>query len=304
MTRHIGKIFSIVILFLTTHVFAATYGLPPGGESLVGRLQYSSAGSRDTVVTMAKQYDIGFNSLQNANPDIDPRRVLAGSSIQVPTLHLLPSLPRQGIVINLPEMRLYYYPEGNGRVMTFPIGIGKIGKTIPIVRTSVSRKATNPTWIPPEDIRQFNLGQGVILPKVMPPGPDNPLGPYAIYLRLPTYLIHSTPFIESIGRRASFGCIRMYQSDIESFFSSVKKGIPVVIINSSVKAGWQDNHLYLEAHPPLEEHSNMSDASLSAMVQLIMNNSRHRPLLVDWQLVSYLDEIRDGIPHEIGTRVL
>src|SRR5437016_5501341 len=106
----------------------------------------------------------------------------------------------------------------------------------------------NPTWVPTDDIRQFNLAQGIILPQVMPPGPDNPLGPYAIYMSVPTFLIHSTIFPESIGKRASFGCIRMYESDIQDFFPSVIKDLPVAIINSPIKVAWQNNHMYMEAH--------------------------------------------------------
>src|SRR6185503_4423744 len=97
-----------------------------------------------------------------------------------------------------------------------PIGIGKIGKTIPLAEAMITRKAKDPKWIPTDDIRQFNLSQGVVLPQVMPPGPENPLGSYAIYMSIPTYLIHSTIFPESVGKRASFGCIRMYQSDVET----------------------------------------------------------------------------------------
>src|SRR5437016_9011944 len=113
----------------------------------------------------------------------------------------------------------------------------------------------NPTWVPTDDIRQFNLAQGIILPQVMPPGPDNPLGPYAIYMSIPTFLIHSTIFPESVGKRASFGCLRMYESDIKQFFPIVKKGVPVVIINSPLKVNWQQDKLYMEAYPTLEEHS-------------------------------------------------
>lgn len=294
----------LILLLISTHAFAAAYHAPSSNQSLIGEIQYSSAGSGDTVVTLAERYDIGYNAIQNANPHINVSRGLPSSvMLQIPTQHLLPNQPRVGIVINLPEMRMYYYPAGTNEVLTYPIGIGKIGKTIPITRTAITRKVKDPIWIPPQDIREFNLDQGIVLPQVMPAGPDNPLGPYAIYMRVPTYLIHSTIFPESVGKRASFGCIRMFESDIKDFFPSIEGGIPVAIINSPVKVGWQNDRLYIEAHDPLEEHSGAYEASLPGMVHMINSISRGRLTLVDWQLISYIAEERDGVPHEVGMRI-
>ena len=299
--KKIGFLFSIFSFFISTLAFSASYPIPKATEALIGEVQYRSAASGDNVITIAKQYDIGYNAIENANPTLNTNRGFSqGVLLQLPTQHLLPNQPREGIVINLPEMRMYYYVEGSGQVLTYPIGIGKIGKTIPITKTSIVRKTENPTWIPPEDIRAFNLKQGIVLPRVMPPGPDNPLGPYAIYMRIPTYLIHSTIFPESVGKRASFGCIRMFESDIEDFFPSVHKGIPVVITNAPAKVGWQEDRLYLEAHHPLEEHSSIYEASLPGMVSLVMSATKDRLVLVDWQAVTYLAKERDGIPHEVG----
>ena len=292
------------LTLVPTLVFATAYPVPPANQSLIGSMQYRPTMAGDNVVTVAKQYDVGFNALENSNPQLDMARTFStGTTIQIPTQHLLPSQPREGIVINLPEMRMYYYPAGTNEVFTYPIGIGKIGKTIPIRNTVITRKAENPTWTPPDDIREFNLEQGIVLPQKMPPGPDNPLGPYAIYMSIPTYLIHSTIFPESVGKRASFGCIRMYETDIQSFFPSVKRGIPVIITNSPTKVGWQDDRLYIETYRPLEEHGGASDASLPGMVQLINNVAKNQPTLVDWQLVSYLANDRDGVPHEIGVKI-
>jgi L,D-transpeptidase ErfK/SrfK len=292
---------SIFLLILSHHVYAATYSIPPTNESLIGRIEYSTTQNGDTVVTIAKQYDVGHNAIENANPYLDmTKSFTTGTNIQIPTQHILPNQTRQGIIINLPEMRMYYYQAGTNDVLTFPIGIGKIGKTIPITKTIITRKTTNPTWIPPQDIREFNLEKGIVLPKIMPPGPDNPLGPYAIYTGLPTYLIHSTIFPESVGTRASFGCIRMYESDIKDFFPSIEKNIPVAIINSPIKVGWNNKQLYIEAHHPLEEHDGAYDNSLPGMVTMVTEASKSRIALIDWQLVSYINKERDGIPHEIG----
>jgi L,D-transpeptidase ErfK/SrfK len=165
----------------------------------------------------------------------------------------------------------------------------------------ITKKVEHPSWAPPDDIREWNLKtQGIVLPKIMPAGPDNPLGPYAIYMDVPTYLIHSTIFPESIGKRASFGCIRMYEKDIKEFFPSIESGTPVAIINEPTKLGWQGKQLYIESFKPLEEHNKAVDASLEGMHQLIAETTRDRPTLVDWQGVAYLAQIRDGIPHPIG----
>ena len=301
MKKKIGKALPAIFLLVTTHVFATAYSVPPSSESLIGQVQY---GSGESVVSVARRYDVGYNALEGANPQYNLERGFPSSTtLVIPTQHLLPNEPREGIVINLPEMRMYYYPVGTNEVLTYPIGIGKIGKTIPITRTAITRKVKDPIWIPPDDIREFNLQQGIVLPKIMPPGPDNPLGPYAIYMRVPTYLIHSTIFPESVGKRASFGCIRMYESDIEDFFPSIQGGIPVAIINSPAKAGWQDNHLYLETHEPLEEHGDAYNASLPGVVHLIDRVTQGQPTLVDWQLVSYIVKEQDGLPHEVGMRI-
>lgn len=302
MKRKIGKLAVTILLLLSSKAFATQFNMPAANEALIGEVLDTSTESGDSAATVGQRYDSGFNALASANPytDMNKKTLPSGLYVKIPSQHLLPNEPRQGIVINLPEMRMYYFPEGSNVVLTYPIGIGKIGKTIPITRAIITRKTKDPVWTPPEDIREFNLKQGIVLPKTMPPGPDNPLGPYAVYMSIPTYLIHSTIFPESVGKRASFGCIRMYESDIKDFFPMMNQGIPVAIINTPVKVGWQTDRLYLEAHKPLEEHGNAYDATLSGMVHLIVNASKDKPTLVDWQLVSYIARERDGLPHEVG----
>ena len=302
--KKLGNIFLSSLLLVSTQTMALTYLIPATNQALIGELQYGSAQPNDTVVTMAERYDVGFNEMENANPHLNMVQGFGtGTVLKIPSQHLLPEQGRKGIVVNLPEMRMYYYPEGTNEVRTYPIGIGKIGKTIPIAKTTITRKTMNPTWIPTPSIREFNLEQGVILPRIMPPGPDNPLGKYGIYMGIPTYLIHSTIFPESIGRRASFGCVRMYESDIKEFFPAMKKGIPVIIINASVKTGWQNDRLYMEAYKPLEEHVAEPDASLPGMVHMIIDQTKDQKTLIDWQLVSYINKERDGMPHEIGMKM-
>lgn len=293
----------VALLIAPIAALATSYPLPPANESLIGKITTQSAGSEETVLSIAQKYDLGYNAIENANPTLDMTKQFSpGTTIQIPTKHLLPGNEREGIVVNLPEMRMYYYPANSNEVLTYPIGIGRIGKMIPITKTTITYKRENPTWTPPQDIRDFNLEKGIILPRVMPAGPDNPLGKYAIYMKIPTYLMHSTPYVESIGTRASFGCIRMYSTDIENFFPSITKGIPVEIINKPIKLGWEDHQLMMESHPPLEEHGDASDTSLPGVVQMISNET-DETTLVDWQMVSYLMKERDGIPHDIGIKI-
>jgi L,D-transpeptidase ErfK/SrfK len=284
-------------------VAANTFSLPPPSEAIIGNLEYAS-GAGETAPSLAHRYDLGQNAIVAANAGIPDNAILPGGTVTIPNRFMLPPLPRKGVIINLPEMRLYYYPSGRNTVMTFPIGIGKIGKTIPLAMTSITRKVVNPTWTPPQDIREFNRNQGIELPYRMGPGPDNPLGPYAIYLRIPTYLIHSTIFPESIGRRASFGCIRMNEDDIKEFFPIIEPGTPVTIVNMPTKVAWQDNTLYLEVHPPLEEHSNTPSVGVNGAVNSIQQALAPNQLVfVNWQLVAYLAEQPDGIPHKVGVRI-
>lgn len=296
-----------LILFLSlvvsANVFAESFDLPANDDALIGQLQYTTAPG-EYVPNVAHRYNLGQNAIVAANPGVLENGRVGQQKITVPTEYLLPPLPRNGIVVNLSEMRMYYYPKGSHKVMTFPIGIGKIGKTIPIVATSITRKVINPSWTPPEDIRQFNRDQGIELPKTMGPGPDNPLGPFAIYLRVPTFLIHSTIFPESIGRRASFGCLRMNEDDIKQFFPIVAPGTPVEIVDMPTKVAWQSGHLYVEAHPPLEERNNAPETTFPGMVQSVQDRlPKNRTVLVNWQMLSYLSENPDGIPHEIGVAV-
>jgi L,D-transpeptidase ErfK/SrfK len=303
MIAHLKTAAIFVLLSLSTLVYAEDFALPDPSNALVGNIQYVATQQGDNTTTVAQRFNLGLNAIIAANPGARESTFFPpGVYIKIPTAFLLPSLPRHGIVINLPEMRMYYYPKNGGMVMTYPIGIGKIGKTIPIQNTSITRKKINPHWIPPKDIREFNEEQGITLPRVMPPGPDNPLGPYAIYLRIPTFLIHSTIFPESIGRRASFGCIRMNESDIKQFFPLVEAGTPVAIVDMPAKIGWEGNQLYMEAHPPLEERT--KQINVDNVVEQIENSlPKQGVTLVNWQLVSYLAEQPDGVPHEVGVRV-
>ncbi len=294
---------SILFSFTTIKIYATEFALPAGNNNVIGSIQFANALNGDTPASFAERYDVGLNAVVAANPGTT-ERAIGASYLKVPTAYILPALPYSGIVVNLPEMRLYYYPPGSDSVMTFPIGIGKMGNNIPIRNTSIIRKKVNPTWIPGPDVRAYNEDQGIDLPRTMGPGPDNPLGPYAIYLGIPSFLIHSTIFPESIGRRASFGCIRMNETDIKQFFPLVTPGTHVAIINMPYKAGWFGKKLYFEAHQPLEEESDQFNATKDGAITVVQRILPKGVMtMVDWQLVAHLAEEPDGLPHEVGVRM-
>lgn len=285
-----------------TQSIAMEYPLPKPGNTLIGDVQKVKASFGDSTTSVSSRYNLGLNAIIAANPGTT-ETTLSTRNLVIPTAFILPPLPRKGIIINLPEMRMYYYPEGSNAVITYPIGIGKVGNTIPIQSSSITGKKINPSWTPGPDARKYNELQGVHLPPTLPPGPDNPLGNYAMYLSIPTFLIHSTVWPQSIGRRASFGCIRMNESDITELFPIITPGTPVEIINIPNKVGWRGNKLYLEAHPMLEEHDKGIDANLDDIVAAIQSQLPKGGMLIDWQLVAHLAGEPDGVPHEIGEKI-
>jgi len=229
--------------------------LPLAADShVVGEPRVLVARYEDTFVSIARAHDLGFEELVQANPGVDPWLPGEGTEIHLPTVFVLPHAPREGIVINLPELRLYYFPAGDsGRVITHPISIGRMDWGTPLGLTSVQSKVVNPSWYPPQSIREEHAADNRPLPQVVPPGPDNPLGSYAMRLGIPGYLIHGTNKPAGVGMRVTHGCIRMFPEDIEALFETVPIGTPVRIVNQPFKLGRNGQGYYLEAHPPLAE---------------------------------------------------
>ncbi len=216
-------------LSLSISAYAAEYALTDG--DVVGQLQSITAKRGDTLGRLAVRHGVGYNEMVRANPKWRGRKIPSGTTLTLPTQHKLPSATRNGIVINLADMRLYYYPPGGGSVVTFPIAIGKRGWSTPRGQTSVIAKRKNPTWTPPASIRREAARRGRRLRRVYPAGPNNPLGTRALRLGISGYLIHGTNKPYSIGKRVSHGCIRLRRSDIESLFSMVAVHTPVTIVS-------------------------------------------------------------------------
>ncbi|PMH43285.1 peptidase [Vibrio sp. 10N.286.49.B3] len=235
-------------------LLAATYSLPSDESKMVGRLQRHMVDKGETLANIAKHYDVGFLALMAANQGVDPFLPADGHVLTIPTQLILPDVPKEGIVINLAELRLYYFEPKKDQVHIFPVGIGRIGRDTPEMKTSISQKRANPTWTPPQSIRKEYLEKGVTLPTVVPAGPDNPLGEYALRLSygMGDYLIHGTNKDFGIGLRVSSGCIRMEPKDIEWLFNQVKKGEKVRIIDEPIKVAFEpDRSVFIEVHEPL-----------------------------------------------------
>ena len=246
-------------------VLAVTYQMPPEGSNIVGRTQYHQVAEGESLSDIAKRYDVGFLSLMAANKGVDPFLPAENYVLIIPTRIILPNVPREGIVINLAELRLYYFQPEKNVVHIFPVGIGRIGRDTPEMSTSISQKKRNPTWKPPKSVRKEYREKGIDLPNIVPAGPDNPLGDYAMRLAygIGEYLIHGTNKDFGIGLRVSSGCIRMDPKDIDWLFPKVNLGEKVRVINEPIKVALEpDRSVFVEAHEPLTR----SDGSKKALV--------------------------------------
>lgn len=251
----------LLTLLATTHSARATeYPLPAENSRLIGEnTTYTVPADGRSLEAIAAHYKIGLLGMLEANPGTDPWLPKAGTQLTIPTQMLLPDTKREGIVVNVAELRLYYYPKGENKVIVYPIGIGQLGANTPPMVTSVSQKIPNPTWTPTPNIRKRYAAEGKTLPGTVPAGPDNPMGLYAMRLAYGQghYLIHGTNADFGIGMRVSSGCIRLRPDDIEALFTSVPKGTRVQIINQPLKYAIEpDGKRYLEVHQPLSHSEN------------------------------------------------
>jgi len=283
---------------------AETFPLPPPGESVVGEIQAQETNAADTLSDIARAHHVGYDQIVQANPSVDPWLPGAGARVVVPTQHVLPDAPRAGLVLNLPEMRIYYYPPRKrgqpATVLTFPVSIGRLDWSTPLGLTRVKTKVTNPEWRPPASIRAEHAADGEELLEVYPPGPDNPLGEYALRLAREGYLIHGTNRPYGIGMRVTHGCVRLYPEDIALLFREVPVGTPVRILNQPNKVGWRGTKLYLESHPPLEEDRARDGNRLTPAVQAVVAATRAQPVRIDWGEVVRVATEAQGIPVAIS----
>ena len=212
-------------------------------SDIIGKEVKYTVREKETLIDIARKFDISFADIMSANGRIDPWLPKINRKILIPKRHIMPSVKRDGIIINLGDLRIYFY-KNHLLIGTYPIGIGRSGWETPLGLAEVIEKKIDPFWIPPDSVREEDPS----LPKIVAPGEENPLGTRAIYLSMPSYLIHGTNKPYGVGMKVSHGCIRMYPEDVESLFDLVEVGTKVNIINEPIKVGWHNNDLYIEVH--------------------------------------------------------
>ena len=300
---------------------AAEFNLA-GGDDLIGSPGRMVSIYEDTLIDIARAHQLGYEEIRLANPGVDVWIPGEGTEVRLPTQFILPDAERSGIVINIAEYRMYYYFEAGGHewVRTFPISIGRMDWGTPLGRASITTKVANPSWYPPQSIRDEWAADGRELEAHVPPGPDNPLGEYALRLSIPGYLIHGTNRPAGVGMRVTHGCIRMFPEDIEWLFPQVPVNTPVRIVNQPIKLGWIGDDLYLEVHPPLEEggaseesadgtivvqnpdedSAGVDAGSMTDVTEIYIQATRERGAIVDWELVNSVYAQRLGVPVKVG----
>ncbi|MGB0937633.1 MAG: L,D-transpeptidase family protein [Colwellia sp.] len=251
------SLYTLFMLSLfTKSIYATEYAWPADNSRLIGEIKSHKVTKGDFFQELAEQYNVGFLSLISANPGVDPFLPKEGTNLTLPTAMLLPYGKREGIVINLPELRLYYFPPAHDKVYVFPVGIGREGLETPAMTTFVSDKRENPIWRPTEAMKaRYFKEKGKHLANEIPPGKNNPFGKYALRLGFSVYLIHGTNQRFGVGMRASSGCIRMYDDDIKWLFDNIDINTSVKIVNQPVKMSYEaGSKRLIEVHSSLAEH--------------------------------------------------
>ena len=332
------KVWTYCLLFVLSCLATARaeiYELPPEGFDVIGAVSTITARHEDTLVDIARRHGLGYEDIVRANPDVNVWVPGEGTEIVLPTQYVLPPGERSGVILNLAEYRLYYFPKPaageSAYVMTYPISIGRMDWETPLGLTTVISKATNPTWYPPQSVRDEHAADGDPLPRIVPPGPENPLGKHAMRLGLPGYLIHSTNRPAGVGMRVTHGCVRMFPEDIEYLFGRIDISTRVRIINAPVKMGWNGDQLVMEAHPVLETMSPTVDEPSEEVSQEALEEAEEQravaaanevikdPLTfvteqfitatgeragqLDWHLAEETVGRADGIPVAVGTGI-
>jgi L,D-transpeptidase ErfK/SrfK len=285
---------------LDTPIQSDRFVLPPAGTDVVGDIQIAIARYEDTLPDIARRYGLGYEEIVAANPGVDPWLPGEDTRVILPTQYILPEAPREGLVLNLASMRLFYFPEPEqgepAVVITHPIGIGREGWRTPQGTTRITAKTVNPVWVVPASVRREHARARDPLPPVVPAGPDNPLGDFAMRLALTRYLIHGTNNPYGVGMRVSHGCVRLYPEDIARLFPEVPVGTPVRIINQPYVAGWRDGLLYLDAHQPLAEEARRWGESLAPMEEAVARKASAAGGRIDWDKARETAREARGIP--------
>jgi L,D-transpeptidase ErfK/SrfK len=289
-----------------TGAWATVYELPADGSAVVGTDQRIKATYEDTLLAIARRYSLGYEEIIRANPGVDMWLPGAGTDILLPGRRILPPGPREGIVVNLPEHRLYYYPKPKKHhkavVVTYPISIGRMDWRSPLGETRVIGKEKHPNWYPPESIRKEHAANGDPLPKIVRPGPKNPLGDYKMRLAVGdgTYEIHGTNNPLAVGMAITHGCIRMYPEDVAALFAAVPMGTKVWLINDPVKVAYVDGDLLVEAHPPVDSEGQTLEPDLELLSKQLDQALGNSTAAIHWDFARQALRAATGMPTIVG----
>lgn len=271
-------------------------------EQVVGELITDRLRGEDTLVDVARMHNIGHLEIRAANPGLDPWLPRPGAEVLIPQLHVLPDAPREGIVVNLAERRLYYFadswPDRDGAVVsTHPVGVGLLDRATPVTQAQVTAKVDDPAWYPNENTREwYRREKNEILPPVVPAGPENPLGQHALILDADGLLIHGTHRPAGVGMRVSQGCIRLYPESIANLIGQVPVGTPVRIIDQPARSGWRGKSLYLEVDPAGDEPESRHAEALWDELRTQLETRAAGKAEIDWGTARAAFERADGVP--------
>lgn len=294
----------LALLLASLQLSAAEYPLPPEDVDLVGALQTINVRGEDTLLDVALREEVGQREIVIANPGVDRWLPGEGTEVLLPVRYILPDAPRKGIVLNVPEMRLYFYPPAargqQATVVTYPVSIGRMDWQTPLGETRVVQKKRHPSWRPPQSIKDAALAEGKPLDDVIPAGPDNPLGTRAMRLGIPGYLIHGTNRPFGVGMQVTHGCVRLTPKAVEELFERVKLGTAVNIVNQPVKVGWFEGTLFVEVHPHLQQGEGAEAFDYQQALELVNMAIGDRPVAMDEQILADAVAARQGIPVPIA----
>jgi L,D-transpeptidase ErfK/SrfK len=301
-----GVVFALGAMGAAGFAGASLYPLPADGSSVVGTDSNVTTVYEDTLPDIAHRFSLGYYEIIRANPDVDVWLPGAGHRLTLPGRRILPAGPREGIVVNLPEHRLYYFPKPRPHekpiVITYPVSIGKMDWRTPLGDTQVIAKIVHPAWYPPESIRKEHQENGDPLPRMVGPGPDNPLGDYALRLAAGRgeYMIHGTNKPVAVGMAVTHGCIRMYPEDVAALFALIPVGTKVRLVNEPVKVAWVDGRLFLEAHPPVNEEGQSVSPDVRQLSQKLKHVLGDNTAAVHWDLARSTLKAANGMPTLVG----
>lgn len=301
------KKLTLLLSILPTLAFAQKdieYQMPKPGNDVVGELKVIYPRKHESLVDLSIRYEAGYDELRWANPKLNAWMLSEDTPVILPFKFILPSGKRSGIVSNIPEMRTYYYLKGSDKVYIYPVSVGRMDWKTPLGSWPITRKQKNPPWYPPESIRREHreMGRGE-LPRVVPAGPDNPMGTRVLRLSLPSYLLHGTNDETGIGMRVTHGCMRFFPQHIEHLYDIVPTNTQVTFVNQPVKFGWEDGTLLVEVHPPLEEDNldvNGLREKAREELQKILKDAPET--FVNHDLIDIAIQQQSGLPVEVGSK--